>query len=142
MLNSFNSKEYAWIDVKLVILGREVTGIRGVEYKVKRQKEVLSAAGSKGRGIQMGKKEYEGTITLLQSEMIALDRAAQTKGFEDITDMELDAIVSYLPENGVITTDKIISLSFTEAPRAIKEGDLFQEIALPFIACDIRTNIL
>ena len=141
-MSSFNSKEYAWIDVKLVMLGKEVTGLRGIEYKMKRQKECLFATGKKARGFQLGKKEYEGTITLLQSELIALQAAAKAKGHDDITDLEFDAIVSYLPESGVIQTDKIINLSITEAPYAIKEGDLQQEHALPFIACDMEPNVI
>lgn len=139
---NFNTNEYAWVDVKVVMLGREVTGLRGIEYKVKRQKEALFAAGQKPRGIQKGKKEYEGTITLLQSEVIALDRAAQEKGYEDITDIDFDVIVSYLPENGVVTTDKIVNVSITETPKSIKEGDLQQEIALTFIALDVQSNVL
>ena len=129
----FNSNEYAWVDINVVLLGREVVGLRGMEYKVKRQKEALYATG---------KKEYEGTITLLQSELIALDRAAQEKGYEDITDIDFDVIVSYLPENGVITTDKVVNVSITEIPRGMKEGDLQMEIALPFIALDVVSNIL
>lgn len=138
----FNSNEYAWVDVNVVMLGREVAGLRGIEYKVKHQKEALFASGSKARGIQKGKKEYEGTITLLQSELIALDRAAQEKGYEDITDIDFDVIVSYIPASGIITTDKVVSVSITEIPRAMKEGDLQQEIALPFIAVDIVSNVL
>ena len=138
----FNSNEYAWADVNVVMLGREVAGLRGIEYKVKHQKEALFASGCKARGIQKGKKEYEGTITLLQSELIALDRAAQEKGYEDITDIDFDVIVSYIPTSGIITTDKVVSVSITEIPRAIKEGDLQQEIALPFIAVDIVSNVL
>lgn len=141
-MSGFNTKEYAWIDVKLVMLGKEVTGLRGIEYKMKRKKECLFATGKKARGIQLGKKEYEGTITLLQSELIALQAAAKAKGHDDITDLEFDAIVSYLPESGVIQTDKIINLSITEAPYAIKEGDLQQEHALPFIACDMEPNVI
>lgn len=102
----------------------------------------MFASGCKARGIQKGKKEYEGTITLLQSELIALDRAAQEKGYEDITDIDFDVIVSYIPTSGIITTDKVVSVSITEIPRAIKEGDLQQEIALPFIAVDIVSNVL
>lgn len=139
---TFNSNEYAWIDVQVVLLGRPVVGLRGVEYKVKRQKEALFAMGSKARGIQKGKKEYEGTITLLQSELIALDRAAQEAGYEDITDLDFDVIVSYMPQNLVITTDKIVGVSITETPRAMKVDDLQMEIALPFIALDIQTNVL
>lgn len=138
----FNSNEYAWVDIKVMLLGREVTGLRGMEYKVKRQKEALFATGMKARGIQKGKKEYEGTITILQSELIALDRAAQEKGYEDITDIDFDIIVSYLPDNSVITTDKVVNASITEIPRGMKEGDLQMEIALPFIALDVVSNVL
>lgn len=139
---TFNSNEYAWVDVNVVLLGRQVTGLRGIEYKIKHQVEALFAAGVKPRGIQRGKKEYEGTITLLQSELIALDRAAQEKGYEDITDLSFDVIVSYMPKNLVVTTDKIVGVSITEAPRAMKVDDLQMEIALPFIALDLQTNVL
>ncbi|MCS2652563.1 hypothetical protein NXV35_14485 [Bacteroides faecis] len=103
---------------------------------------MLYATGKKGRGIQKGKKEYEGTITLLQSEIIALDRAAQEKGYEDITDIDFDVIVCYLPDNGVITTDKVVNVSISEIPRNLKEGDLQMEVALPFIALDVESNVL
>lgn len=139
---TFNSNEYAWVDVRVVLLGREVTGLRGIEYKIKHQIESLFAMGSKPRGVQRGKKEYEGTITLLQSELIALDRAAQENGYEDITDINFDIIVSYMPQNLVVTTDKIVGVAITEAPRAMKVDDLQMEIALPFIALDIQTNVL
>lgn len=139
---AFNSNEYAWVDVNVVMLGREVVGLRGIEYKVKQQKEVLFATGKKGRGIQKGKKEYEGTITLLQSELIALDRAAQEKGYEDITDIDFDVIISYIPDNGVVTTDKVLNVSITEIPRSMKEGDLQMEVALPFIALDVVSNVI
>lgn len=139
---TFETNEYAWIDLKVVMLGREIGGLRGIEYKVKHQMEALYASGRKGRAIQRGKKEYEGTITLLQSELIALDRAAQEKGHEDITDVSFDVIVSYLPENGIITTDKIVGVAITEIPRAMKLDDLQMEIALPFIALDVESNIL
>lgn len=141
-MDSFNSKEYAWIDVTLVMLGKPVTGLRGIEYKMKRQKEALFATGKKARGIQLGKKEYEGTITVLQSELIAMQTAAKAKGYDDVTDLEFDAIVSYVPKSGIVQTDKIVNLSITEAPYGMKEGDLFQEIALPFIACDVEPNVI
>lgn len=142
MGTNFNSNEYAWIDITVVLLGRPVVGLRGIEYKIKHQKEVLYAAGRKGRGVQKGKKEYEGTITILQSEIIALDRAAQEKGYDDITDIDFDIIVSYMPNNGIITTDKVVNASITEIPRGMKEGDLQMEVALPFLALDVIPNVL
>lgn len=139
---SFNSKEFSWIDVNVVLLGKPVTGLRGIEYKSKRAKEALFATGKKARGIQLGKKEYEGTITVLQSELIAMQAAAKNAGYDDITDLEFDIIVSYVSETGVMQTDKVVNASITEAPNSIKEGDLYSEHALPFIACDVEYNVV
>ncbi len=139
---SFNSKEFAWIDVNVVLLGKPVAGLRGIEYKSKRSKEALFATGEKARGIQLGKKEYEGTITVLQSELIAMQAAAKQAGYDDITDLEFDIIVSYISESGVVQTDKVVNASVTEAPNSIKEGDLYSEHALPFIACDVEYNVV
>ena len=141
-MGKFNSKEYAWIDVNVVMLGKPVTGLRGIEYKSKRQKEALYATGKKARGIQLGKKEYEGTITVLQSELIAMQATAKAKGYDDITDLEFDIIVSYIPEGGVVQTDKVVNASITEAPNSIKVDDLYSEHALPFIACDVEYNVI
>ena len=141
-MGKFNSKEYAWIDVNVVMLGKPVTGLRGIEYKSKRQKEALYATGKKARGIQLGKKEYEGTITVLQSELIAMQAAAKAKGYDDITDLEFDIIVSYIPEGGVVQTDNVVNASITEAPNSIKVDDLYSEHALPFIACDVEYNVI
>lgn len=44
---SFNSKEYAWIDVNVVLLGKPVAGLRAIEYKSKRAKEALYATGKR-----------------------------------------------------------------------------------------------
>lgn len=85
--------------------------------------------------------EYEGAVTVLQSELIAMQAAAKQSGYDDITDLEFDIIVSYLSESGVVQTDKVVNASVTEAPNSIKEGDLYSEHALPFIACDIEYNV-
>lgn len=141
-MTTFNSKEYAWVDVNVVLLGKPVVGLRGIEYKSKRQKEALYATGKKARGIQMGRKEYEGTVTVLQSELIAMQAAAKAKGYDDVTDLEFDIIVSYVSESGVVQTDKVVNASITEAPNNMKEGDLYSEHALPFIACDVEYNVV
>ena len=140
-MTHFNSKEYAWVDLQVFLLGRLIGGIRGVEYKKKKAKELLHAAGKRARGIQHGKREVEGTITLLQSESIALDNSAKAAGYDDIMDVEFDIVVSYLSPAGVVTTDRIVQASITEIPKSMKEGDLYMEIALPFIAIDVEDNL-
>lgn len=141
-MKDFNSKEYAWIDVTVVVLGVEVKAIRGVEYKTTRATEALYAAGKYARGIQRGRKEVSGTLTLLQSALIAMNDAANVAGFNDVTDIEFDMIVSYArASGGKITTDRIRQCAVTESVNSIKEGDLYSEHALPFIACEVEYGI-
>lgn len=141
-MRNFNSKEYAWIDVTVVMLGMEVKRIRAVEYKAKRATEALYAAGKWPVGIQRGKKEAEGTLTVLQSALNAMNDAGKAAGFNDITDIEFDMTVSYASEyGGKITTDRLRQCAITEAPKSLKEGDLYSEHALPFIACEVEYGI-
>lgn len=139
---NFNSKEYTYCDVKVFIFGQLVGAMRGVEYKTKKNKEALFGMGREARAIQHGKREVEGTVTVFQSVLIALDRAAQLKGYKDILDVDMDVVVCYLSSEGILTTDRIVGVSFTETPRAMKEGDMFMEVALPFIALDVEQNII
>ena len=136
----FNSKEYAYCDVAVTMLGRPVTGLRGIEYTVKKAKEALYGAGVNPKSIQHGRREYEGTLTVLQSELEALNRAAKEAGHTDALDLDFDIVVTYLSE-GVLTTDIIRCASITEFPKGMKEGDLNSEHALPFIALRIDTNV-
>lgn len=141
MKQLFNSREYQWSDLSVVVLGRPVMGCRAIEYKAKQEKEALYASGSEPRSIQHGRRSYDGTITFTQSELIALDRAAVQKGRKDALDISFDIIVSYLSEEGIVTIDRIVGASLTELPRSMKEGDKNMEIALPFIALSVKPNI-
>ena len=66
---AFNSREYSYCDVQATILGRPLTGLRGIEYTAKKSKEALFGAGVNPKSIQHGRREYEGTLTVLQSEI-------------------------------------------------------------------------
>lgn len=136
---TFNSKQYAWANVEVVALGRKITGLRGIEYKSSREKELVYGAGDKPQGIQYGNKSYDGTITLLQSEMEALARFAKQSGFDDITDVEFDIVCAYVPKGGgPIVTDVVKFASITEIPKVMRQNDKFMEVALPFIALDVE----
>ena len=133
----FNSREYEWSDVNVVAAGRPVTGIRGVKYSSKQEKEVLHAKGKKPHSIQRGNKTYDGELTVTQSEYEAL-RAA---GGGDILDISIDIVVAYgNPSKGdVITTDLLMGVEFTEDNTEWKQGDKFQEKSLPFIFLDKKS---
>ncbi|MBD5397745.1 hypothetical protein HDR62_06430 [bacterium] len=137
---AFNSREYSYCDVQATILGRPLTGLRGIEYTAKKSKEAVFGAGINPKSIQHGRREYEGTLTVLQSELEALNRAAKEAGYTDCLDLEFDIVVTYT-SGETVTTDIIRCASITEFPKGMKEGDLNSEHALPFIALGIDTNV-
>lgn len=130
-----NTREYEWSDVTVVMAGRPVTGLRGVKYSAKQEKELLHAKGNKPHSIQRGNKTYDGEITLLQSEYEALKQACGG----DILDASLDIVAAYgNPTAGdVITTDVLVGVEFTEDNTEWKQGDKFQEKTLPFLFIDL-----
>lgn len=130
----FNSREYEWSDINVVMAGRNVTGFRAVSYTSKQEKEALYAKGNKPHSIQRGNKSYEGSISLVQSEYEALKQAAGG----DILDASIDLAVSYgNPTKGdTIVTDLLQGVEFTDDKTEWKQGDKFQEKELPFIFLD------
>ena len=132
-----NTREYEWSDVTVVLAGRLVTGLRGVKYSAKQEKELLHAKGNKPHSIQRGNKTYDGEITLLQSEYEALKKASGG----DILDASMDIVAAYgNPSAGdVVTTDMRIGVEFTEDNTEWKQGDKFQEKTLPFIFIDLKS---
>ena len=130
----FNSREYEWSDINVVMAGRNVTGFRAVSYTSKQEKEALYAKGNKPNSIQRGNKSYEGSNSLVQSEYEALKQAAGG----DILDASIDLVVSYgNPTKGdTIVTDLLQGVEFTDDKTEWKQGDKFQEKELPFIFLD------
>ena len=63
---AFSTKQYAFADIRVVLLGRDVVGLQGISYSVKVDKEAVYGRGSDPLSIQSGNKEYKGTIMLLQ----------------------------------------------------------------------------
>ena len=132
-----NTREYEWSDVTVVLAGRPVTGLRGVKYSAKQEKELLHAKGNKPHSVQRGNKTYDGEVTLLQSEYEALKQACGG----DILDASIDIVAAYgNPSAGdVITTDVLVGVEFTEDNTEWKQGDKFQEKALPFLFIDKKS---
>lgn len=136
-----NKKEYAWGDLHTYLYGKKIGGLRGIDYKVKQDKTPLHAAGNYARSVQHGRRDVDGTLTILQSELIALNLSARAAGYADALGLDFDVILVYVA-NGIVTTDKIIGVSITELPQGLKEGDPNMEIALPFVALDVEYDIL
>ncbi len=128
----FNSRQYEWADLSLVLGGRDLTGIRAVKYGEKIEREAVFAKGRIAHSIQSGNIMVEGEITVLQSEYEALVKA----GKGSVLSLSLDGLFSYgNPSNGdAMITDRVESIHFMEGTKELKQGDKFMEMTLPFIA--------
>lgn len=128
----FNSREYEWADLSILIGTRILTGAIGLKYSEKQDKELIYGKGNLPYAIQKGNKSYEGELTVQGSELQALKSASPTGS---ILDLQVDITVCYgNPSQGdVMRTDKLMGVQFTEEPQELKQGDTHGEYALPFI---------
>jgi hypothetical protein len=130
-----NGREYEWADICLNVGGVEIKGFHNVSYKESMEKEERYGKGRKPHGIQRGNSKYTGSITLTQSEIMALKVAAGTRS---LLDVRVDIIIAYVPDDSVkITVDTIIGVEFTDLEKKLAQGEKYMEIELPFMALDI-----
>lgn len=136
---AFNTRDYSWADVEIRLLDNSVVGAVGFQYIKRQLKTNIYGRGTKPIRRTRGNKEYEGSITLLQSELEALQDLAKASGLEDPVDfLPFSVAVSYENAEGVITTDILLYCEFIEIPKGMAQNDPNMEIELPLIIGDIK----
>jgi hypothetical protein len=136
MADTVSSKQYSWNDISISIGGRIIEGATDLEYVVKQEKTVLRGRGPKGHKILRGDKDYEGKITLWQSEVEAMIKDAPNK---DILSLGFEIIWAFAPTDGGETViDVLTSVEVKEYKKAMKQGDTNMLIELPIIFLDIK----
>ena len=136
---AFNSRQYEWADITLILGGNDITGIRAIKYTEKIEREAIYGKGRYPLSVQSGNASYEGEIEVLQSEYEAL----VASGNGSIMGLALDALVGYgNPANGDIPIfDRVVGLRFTEAGKEFKQGDKLTTIKLPFVCLRIKNQV-
>lgn len=136
----FNTREYEWADLTLILGGKDITGVRAVKYTEKQEKEPLYAKGNLPMSMQKGNISYEGEIVMTQSELESLRAVAKNKS---LLNLQLDAVVSYgNPTDGdVMITDLLQGIQFTETSKGMKQGDKSMEVTLPIIFLRLKKAI-
>ncbi len=138
----FDNKECTWANMKVVVLGKELTGIRGIKYKLLQEKEHLHGAGDEPIGIQRGKRTYEGEIKLLKFEYDVLADAVKLAGGRDLLDLTADIIVTYVKDGqSVPRTDIIRGFQFKEFEKGWEQGAKFMEITMPIVFMGLQQNV-
>ena len=133
-----NGKLYDWADIVLVIAGVPVTGITGIEYKDDQDIVTKYGAGRYPVGFAKGRITSTGKITLYQEEVEAMQRQSLTGRLQDIA--PFDIIVSYLPDTGIVSIDKLRNCMFKNNGRGWKEGDTGQKVEIDLVMSHIQWN--
>lgn len=134
------ANEFAFKDIRVRLLGRDVAGLRGLTYKVMSEGTVIHARGNKAVAIQDGNETIEGTLKILQSEYEALATAVRVTSGLKVTDVRFDIVNTY-GEGLNARTDIIKTVKITEYEKGMNQGEAFKEIELPFIALDVLENV-
>jgi len=136
--NQYNTEEYAWSDIKVVMLGREVTGIRAVKYGSKWEKTPGYAAGNEPRFMERKNKSYSCEIKLLQSELEAIITAA---GGDPLSIPPFDVVIAFVPQVGLpVVTDVVKRAEFDNFEKDSKQGDGSHEITMGIQCLKIQYN--
>jgi hypothetical protein len=144
---AFNSKtaQFAWKNIIAIIGGRPVAGISDIEYTTQKELEEVYGAGDSPQFIGEGNKSYRGTIEMLQNDYEALVEAAKSGGGDDVTDLEISIVVSYIPkgiENLPKTIiDRLVGVKFSSDGKKMTQGNKFLKMSLPFICLGIEHQI-
>lgn len=141
MAVKINNREYAWGDISILVGGQPVAGARAINYKVSQSKEALVAAGREPRAIQKGQRSYEGSLTVLQSELMALNRSARAAGYQDLLGADISIIVAYAMDGVTMTLDRIDGVNFSEYSVDASTDNLYMEVELPFVALNIEMGV-
>ena len=131
-----NGVEYSWGDIVSAINGVPLVGITAVSYGDSQDVQNNYGAGRHPVSRSKGRITPSAKITLHQSEVIALQSQSPTGRLQDIA--PFDITVSYLPDSGIVVTDKIRNCQFKENKRDWKEGDMLQEVELELLPSHIE----
>lgn len=138
MTKIFDTAECAWSHVRLNILGRSITGLRGFNANKDFDKELLYGSGDEPIDISTGNKKYDGSIKLLKYEVDLLNDAALLAGYEDITEVPhtlINVVVEFKKNKASKTRTIVIpALGFTKLDFGMEQGAKMMEVSLPFLA--------
>lgn len=126
----------AWADIVTTVGGVPVTGIVGVEYSDEQEIVNKWGAGRHPVGRAKGRITPTAKIILYQEEVQALQAQSPNGRLQDLPPIDIQ--VSYLPDSGIVVTDKIRNCHITGNARKWKEGDTGQEVEIPLVPSHIE----
>ena len=131
-----NGMLYSWADIVATINGVPLTGITGIEYGDSQDVVNKYGAGRHPVGRAKGRITPTAKIILYQEEVETIQSQSPNGRIQDLA--PFDITVTYLPDSGIIKTDKIRNGQFSGNSRKWKEGDTGQEVELELVPSHIE----
>ncbi|WP_306353707.1 hypothetical protein [Flavobacterium sp. '19STA2R22 D10 B1'] len=142
-MNELNitSAECSWAHFEIKVLNRVIKGLRAFGFKKTVETEHLFGSGNAPIDITRGNITYEGSIKVLGFEADAMNKAAKTSGYSDITEVPHDMIVITCSfkrrTTDPISTYVATGVAFSENSVDMEQNAKYREITLPFLAMKI-----
>lgn len=130
-----NGKLYDWADIVTTIAGVPVTGIVAIEYSDDQEVEVKYGAGRYPVGYGKGRIKPTAKITLYQEEVETIQAQSVNGRLQDIAPFDIN--VTYMPDSGIVKTDKLRNCMFKNNKRGWKEGDTGKTVELDLLLSNI-----
>lgn len=130
-----NGKLYDWADIVTTIAGVPVTGIVAIDYSDEQEVESKYGAGRYPVGYGKGRIKSTAKITLYQEEVEAIQAQSVNGRLQDIAPFNIN--VTYMPDSGIVKTDKLRNCMFKNNKRDWKEGDTGKTVELNLILSNI-----
>lgn len=144
---STKTAQYDWKSFKLILDGKPIAQFTDLEITPEKNLEDIYGAGDTPQFIGEGNKSYTGSIEFLQSEYEALVAEAKKRGGDDITDLEMSAVLAYVPKGNaaaILTktiTDRIVGMKFSSAGKKMTQGATHFKMSVPFRALRFEQQI-
>jgi hypothetical protein len=137
-----HGNEYAWEDIQIILPGKTVPveGIISIDYETKKDHTEIYGRGDKPVALGRGKKEFSGNMSLLQSEVEAMQMLLGVG--KDLTNISaFQVTVAYAPEGGIATVDMLLFVRIKSFKKGMKTGDGNMTVDCELAIGDIKYNI-
>lgn len=137
-----NGNEYAFEDIGVILPGSPAPqdGVAAIEYETKKDHTNIYARGDKPVAMGRGKKEFSGSMTLLQSTVEALQMSVDAG--KDLTNIApFTVTVAFAPEGGVATIDQLLFVRIASYKKGMKTGDGNMTVDCTLAIGDIKYNV-
>lgn len=131
-----NSNQFSYNDISLRLGGQVLFGATGIDVEFGYEHEEVRGKGGKAQAINEKNFAVSGTLSMLQGDFESIveqyGTTYQKKYFQLVWNFD--------DGSGNLKTHIITGLKLGKVKMALKSGDAFMPIDIPFIALDIKLN--